>query len=69
MRSAGCIRAICPPLSGGSISRREGAIHGPDTTQYRFRGRRPQPLSGRNPPFSDASAAGRVHARQAVSGA
>ncbi|HEV2896655.1 MAG TPA: hypothetical protein VGX71_02225 [Pseudaminobacter sp.] len=57
-----------PALFRGQIFERR-VLYGPDTTKHCFRGRRPQPLSGRNPPFSDASAAGRVHARQAVSGA
>ncbi|MDH4987745.1 hypothetical protein QEZ47_19915 [Aminobacter anthyllidis] len=48
------------------FSQRGRALYGPVTTQYRLRRRRPQPLPGRNPPLSDAPAAGRVHARQAV---
>nr|WP_245428647.1 hypothetical protein [Mesorhizobium ephedrae] len=66
-QAKGC-RAPCPPFSGGSYAR-GGCFHGPDTTQYRFRRRRAGPLPGRNPPLSDAPAAGRVHARQAVPGA
>nr|WP_246765404.1 hypothetical protein [Aminobacter sp. SR38] len=50
----------------GHISQRGRVLYGPVTTQYRFRRRRPQPLPGRNPSLSDATAAGRVHARQAV---
>nr|WP_245439664.1 hypothetical protein [Aminobacter sp. MSH1] len=50
----------------GHFSCRGRALYGPVTTQYRLRRRRPQPLPGRNPPLSDAPAAGRVHARQAV---
>nr|WP_310186330.1 hypothetical protein [Mesorhizobium sp. BE184] len=60
------IRAICPPRFGGITLREGGRYHGPVTTQYCFRRRRPQPLPGRNPPLSHAAAAGRVHARQAV---
>nr|WP_308430526.1 hypothetical protein [Tianweitania populi] len=58
MRAAG--------LPAGGRSRRR-VLYGPVTTQYRFRRRRLVPLPGRNPPLSHAAAAGRVHARQAVS--
>ncbi|MEI8443501.1 hypothetical protein WBQ96_11285 [Mesorhizobium sp. CCNWLY176] len=58
------------PLSGGTFRFKEGGrYYGPVTTQYCLRRRRPQPLPGGNPSVPDASAAGRVHARQAVSGA
>nr|WP_245424320.1 hypothetical protein [Sinorhizobium sp. BJ1] len=45
-------------------------LHGPQhvAVHCRWRGRS-QPLPRRNPQISDARAAGRVHARQAVSGA
>nr|WP_315925692.1 hypothetical protein [Mesorhizobium sp. SP-1A] len=58
-----------PAAFRGHHVKEGGRCNGPDTTKHRFRGRRPGPLSGRNPSLSDAPAAGRVHARQAVSGA
>nr|WP_245525483.1 MULTISPECIES: hypothetical protein [unclassified Mesorhizobium] len=60
------IRVTCPPRFGGITPIERGRYHGPIITQYRFRRRRARPLPGRNPPLSDASAAGRVHARQAL---
>ena len=52
----------------GSRGRR--CFHGPDaTSSHRLRRRRTFPLPRGNPPVSDAAAAGRVHARQAVPGA
>ena len=58
-----------PAAFRGHTPVERGRYHGPVITQYRFRRRRPQPLSGRNPPLSHAAAAGRVHARQALRGA
>nr|WP_262927112.1 hypothetical protein [Rhizobium herbae] len=50
--------------------RERGVLNGPQyvTVHYRRR-RRSQSLPRRNPQVSDARAAGRVHARQAVPGA
>ncbi|CCV04934.1 hypothetical protein MESS2_1460014 [Mesorhizobium metallidurans STM 2683] len=59
-------RVTCPPRFGGITPIERGRYHGPVITQYRFRRRRPQPLPGRNPTLSHASATGRVHARQAL---
>ncbi|MEX0954356.1 MAG: hypothetical protein WDZ83_03980 [Rhizobiaceae bacterium] len=42
-------------------------LYGPDFTEHCLRRRRSDPLSRRDTPISNASAAGRVHARQAVS--
>nr|WP_246730162.1 hypothetical protein [Nitratireductor mangrovi] len=38
-------------------------LYGPDATQYRFRRRRPQPLSRGNPALPDVAAGRRIHAR------
>ena len=42
------------------------ALYGPVTTQHRFRRRRADPLPRGNPALSDAGAAGRIHAGQAL---
>ncbi|MCO6048211.1 hypothetical protein NGM99_00205 [Mesorhizobium sp. RP14(2022)] len=56
----------CARSLSRNARKKEGCIHGPVITEPRWRRRRPEPLSGRNPSLPDASAAGRIHARQTL---